>query len=95
MTSVAAMSAVDIRSQLDLGLTALRDAIDDCPEEICSLRPAPDRWSIVECVEHLECAEAYLCASLNKGRAVAPVVNAKRGRDISSTTPWRRRSSGT
>jgi hypothetical protein len=69
---------VDIRSQLDLGLTALRDAIDDCPEEICSLRPAPDRWSIVECIEHLARAEAYLGASLNKGRAVAPVVNAKR-----------------
>ena len=45
---------------LEKGRKALLDALSGVTEEIASSSPAPGRWSVIECVEHLAIAEDYL-----------------------------------
>ena len=45
---------------LESGRQALIDALHGVTGEAAARRPAPGRWSILECVEHLAIAEDYL-----------------------------------
>jgi hypothetical protein len=44
-------------SRLDAARAALRAAIDTVPESARTVKPAPDRWSAAEVVEHLSIVE--------------------------------------
>jgi len=68
----------DIIARLDGGMAALRTAIGGCPAAVAAIRPAPDRWSVLDCLEHLLLAEEYLCNQLVAGTASAPTPNETR-----------------
>jgi DinB superfamily len=64
---------------LERGRTALLDAIDGLSELEASRIPAPGRWSILGCVEHLAISEDYLFAQVASARVSdAPVLNPDR-----------------
>lgn len=44
----------------------LRRTIDDIPAALHAVRPAPDRWSIAEVVEHLGIMESRVVAMIRK-----------------------------
>jgi len=46
------------------GQKVLLDALANVTEEPAARAPAPDRWSILQCVEHLAVSEAYLLAQV-------------------------------
>jgi hypothetical protein len=50
------------------GSGALEAALSGVGEEIAHCKPAPDRWSIVECVEHLVLTEAALLRRLGEAK---------------------------
>jgi len=45
---------------LDNGRVALLSAIRTVSDNLATRRPAVDKWSILECVEHVAVAEEYL-----------------------------------
>jgi DinB superfamily len=47
----------EVFSRLDRSRAALRAAVDSVPREARETRPAPDRWSAAEVVEHLSIVE--------------------------------------
>ena len=47
----------EVLSRLDRSRAALRDAIDAVPAGLQRQRPAPDRWSAAEVIEHLSLVE--------------------------------------
>jgi DinB family protein len=53
------------------GRQALLDALDGITDDQAARTPAPDRWSVLECVEHIALVEQYLFARLLEGRTVA------------------------
>ncbi|MGO9260794.1 MAG: DinB family protein [Bryobacteraceae bacterium] len=64
---------------LERGSQALRDAVLGVSEEQAALRPGPDRWSVLDCVEHLAAVEEYLLGQLEAATpALAPVGSALR-----------------
>jgi hypothetical protein len=46
---------------------AARELFDGLPEDLLRRRPAPDRWSVVECLEHLNVTGAQLLPVLDRG----------------------------
>ena len=68
----------EIVARLDTGLDAFKNAVDACPAAIASIRPTPDRWSVLDCIEHLVRAEDYLSEQLAAGTPVMPSVNQPR-----------------
>jgi len=66
-------------SDLDNGRQALLDSLKDVSEEQAAWVPAPGRWSVLECVEHLAVSEDYLFAQMMASHlSETPVVNEKR-----------------
>lgn len=53
-----------ILSDLRAGFDALRHALTGADESLAARRPAPERWSTLECVEHLARAEHCLLERL-------------------------------
>ncbi len=53
---------------LDQGLEALHRALRDIDDETARLRPRPDAWSVLECVEHIALTEAALLVRLNTAK---------------------------
>jgi hypothetical protein len=51
---------------LDEGLSALTAALAGVDEVLAVRRPEPERWSIVDCVEHLGASEAALLGLLRE-----------------------------
>lgn len=68
----------EIIAQLEGGLAALRTAIAGCPATVAAIRPAPKRWSVLDCLEHLRLAEEYLRDRLVAGTVSAPTPNQAR-----------------
>ena len=54
------------------GSGALETALRGVDEEIAHCKPAADRWSIVECVEHLVLTEAALLRRLGEAKESVP-----------------------
>jgi uncharacterized damage-inducible protein DinB len=50
----------EILASLESGSTALLDALSDVNESSAVLLPAFERWSILQCLEHVTLAERYL-----------------------------------
>jgi uncharacterized damage-inducible protein DinB len=57
------------------------DATKDLSPAQWNFKPAPDRWSIAECVEHIAAAEDYIRGAIENGVMKAPAVP---GRDIAA-----------
>jgi hypothetical protein len=69
--------------QLKEGRDALVEALAGVNDDAARQRPAANRWSILECVEHLAIGEEYqLGQALAAQPAASPEVNEKRERLI-------------
>jgi hypothetical protein len=65
--------------ELERGSQALRDAVQGLGEEQAALRPGPDRWSVLDCVEHLVVVEEFLLRQVETATpAITPVGTARR-----------------
>ena len=70
-------------SELVSGEAVLRHALVGVDPRDVARRPASDRWSILECVEHVAIAEAYLYGQLEAAEpAATPIVHPGRERRI-------------
>ena len=56
----------DVFSRLDRARGALRAAVDSVPRDARDTRPAPDRWSAAEVVEHLSIVERIFGERIEK-----------------------------
>jgi len=56
----------EILRMLQEGGEALRASVAGIEEEDTVRRPAPDRWSVLECVEHVAASEAALLSRLRE-----------------------------
>jgi hypothetical protein len=68
-----------ILASLEQGRAALLKATQDVSEEMAARVPAPGRWSILGCVEHLVISEEYLFQQIiTAERSASPLINEKR-----------------
>ena len=68
-----------ILADLESGRKALLDALTGVTEEVAAGHPAPGKWSVLECVEHLAVSEDYLFSQIEASHSSeVPVVNEKR-----------------
>jgi hypothetical protein len=58
----------EILAQLDESRDRLREAVDSIPSGARETRPAPDRWSAAEVVEHLSMVEGRMAAGIFEKR---------------------------
>ena len=76
------MEAAEQQQILDLleqGRTALLAAIEGVSDDLASRIPAPGRWSILGCVEHIGFSEDYLFAQMAKAETSPnPLINLNR-----------------
>jgi len=57
------------------------DATKDLSPAQWNFKPAPDRWSIAECMEHIAAAEDFIRGNIESGIMKAPAVP---GRDVAA-----------
>ena len=50
--------------ELTRGRAALAEALAGVEEQLAGRKPGPDRWSILECIEHLATAERFLLSQM-------------------------------
>jgi hypothetical protein len=68
-----------ILDYLDQGSTALLTALQGVSEEMAERCPAPGRWPILGCVEHLVVSEDYLLQQiLTSEHSATPLINERR-----------------
>jgi len=61
------------------GRQALLDSLKDVNEDLVARAPAPERWSMLECVEHLAVSEDYLFGQMMAAHlSETPMINEKR-----------------
>ena len=71
-------------ASLESGQQELLEAQSGLSEGEARRSPAPDRWSVLECVEHVAVVEDYLFEQILASQAVeVPVVNPQREKRIS------------
>ena len=76
---IEAAERQQILELLERGRTVLLNFVDGVSELEASRIPAPGKWSILGCVEHLGISEDYLFAQIASARiSDAPVVNPDR-----------------
>jgi len=51
-------------ADLERGRQTLLDVLAGVTEELAARKPAPEKWSILECVEHLAVSEEYLLSQI-------------------------------
>jgi len=68
-----------ILQELVIGRDALLDPVRGLSEDLAAISPAPGRWSVIQCVEHVAVSEDFLLQGISQAeRAAAPVVNPRR-----------------
>ncbi|MGA3073402.1 MAG: DinB family protein [Bryobacteraceae bacterium] len=68
-----------ILQELVTGRDALLDALYGLPADLAAISPAPGRWSVVECVEHVAVSEEFLLSRIAQAQSSgAPLMNQKR-----------------
>lgn len=88
-----AKEKAELLKLLDDGRRAVLDAVEGVSEDLAARAPAPGKWSIVQCVEHLAIAEdGMLARTLAAQTAEAAIVNEKRESAILSRGLDRSRS---
>lgn len=58
----------EIARVLQDGVDALAEALRDVDEAAAALRPQPESWSVLECVEHIALTEEALLARLKEAK---------------------------
>lgn len=61
----------EVFALLDQSQSALRAAVERVPAARCAEKPAPDRWSVNEILEHLALADGYFAETVSAGIAKA------------------------
>lgn len=70
-------------ASLETGQQAVIGVLSGVTEDVARRSPGPGRWSVLECMEHLAVAEAYLLAQVEgAARSETPVVNLAREKAI-------------
>jgi hypothetical protein len=68
-----------ILASLEQGSAALRDALHGETEELAVRIPAPGRWTILQCAEHVAMAEDHLFSMIAASKQTeTPLINEKR-----------------
>jgi hypothetical protein len=67
-----------VREHLDRGYAAILEATAGLTENQASFRPAPDRWSVRDCVEHVAVAEGQMLDLVASRRRAADPRSADR-----------------
>ena len=78
MTIMNLSDKQDLLAILDEGRAAFLDALSSVDDEMSRRKPGPDRWSVLECVEHVAVAEEYMLSQLQKATPAEPVINVER-----------------
>jgi hypothetical protein len=65
-------------AELEASRQGLLEALSGVTEEQWSRRPAPDRWSIAECAEHVAAAELPLARFFESGARLEPSEEERR-----------------
>jgi hypothetical protein len=63
-----------VRESLNADRAALREAVDRVPPALRGRKPAPDRWSVAEVLEHLVIVEGRVVMMLGAMIPTAPMV---------------------
>jgi hypothetical protein len=63
-----------VRESLNADRTALREAVDRVPPSLRGRKPAADRWSVAEVLEHLSIVEGRVVMLLGAMLPAAPAV---------------------
>ena len=72
------MERQEMMTWLASGRQALVDAVSGVSERLAAQRPEPERWSILECVEHVAVVEGYLLSQIETAETGETMVNRKR-----------------
>lgn len=64
-------SGMNLTEALEAGRQDLLDAVTGLTEAVCQVKPAPDRWSVLECVEHVVIVEERFQGWLETGHVIA------------------------
>jgi hypothetical protein len=68
-----------ILTSLEQGSEALRDALHGVTEELAVRVPAPGRWTILQCAEHVAVAEDHLFSLITASKQTeTPLINKRR-----------------
>jgi len=68
-----------ILASLEQGSAALLDALHGATEELSVRVPAPGRWTILQCAEHVAVAEDHLFSMITVSKQTeTPLINEKR-----------------
>jgi hypothetical protein len=76
---------------LEEGRASVADAVRDLPDAVAAQKPAPDRWSVLECLEHITLVEHRFLGFLDKGQ-VTEDATADAAKEARLTTMVRDRS---
>jgi hypothetical protein len=68
-----------VRDSLSVDRAALREAFESVPIALRERKPAPDRWSVAEVLEHLSIVEARIVTMLGALIQTAPALTAAPG----------------
>jgi hypothetical protein len=68
----------ELLASLEGGRQAFAGAVAGVTEETAARIPGPDRWSILQCVEHVAVTEEYLFGRLVAATEGEPMLNSKR-----------------
>ena len=67
--------------QMEISKKAFLSSLAGISEAQWSFKPAPDRWSIAECMEHIAAAEDFILGNIQEGVMKAPAAP---GRDVAA-----------
>ncbi len=73
--TLSAAERAEILALLERGQRELEELVASTPEELWAKKPAPDRWSVAEVVEHLGAGEGLLFGMLQQALAAPPSPN--------------------
>jgi uncharacterized damage-inducible protein DinB len=69
----------EILASLEQGSTALLDSLHGVTEELAVRIPAPGRWTILQCAEHVAVAEEHLFSMITSSKQTeSPLINERR-----------------
>ena len=66
------MSNHTLAAVLEDGRLFVLEVVRDVPAEYASTKPSPERWSVLECMEHLVIVEERFIGWIASGREIAP-----------------------
>lgn len=66
------MSVQTLATVLEEGRVFVLEAVRDVPAEHAAAKPGPDRWSVLECMEHIVIVEERFMGWIISGREITP-----------------------